>query len=39
MQMMQKRTISWNGIVCSGILVPDRVDERGDIVFRYNGVS
>ena len=22
-----------------GVLVPDGVDERGDIVFRYNGVS
>ena len=37
--MMQKRTISGNGIVLGGGHVPDGVDERGDIVFRYNGVS
>jgi hypothetical protein len=37
--MMQKRTISWNCIVLGSVIVPDGVDERGDIVFRYNGVS
>ncbi len=32
---------SWTGLMrwYGGVLVPDGVDERGDIVFRYNGVS
>jgi len=37
--MMQKRTMSGIYVVLRGVLVPDGVDERGDIVFRYNGVS
>jgi hypothetical protein len=37
--MMQKRTISGNGIVLGGGHVQDGVDKHGGIMFRYNGVS
>ena len=36
---MQKRTMSGIYVVLRDVLVPDGMNEREDIVFRYNGVS